>query len=1606
MEQLMMLTGGTVIMAKQNRIWIFVLFLLALAISVSAAENCTQENPCLPTPCNAPEDCPPIISTVIDSDLNCSDQHNYVLDIPQNHYCAWDVTIDVNGAAVNNTVVTYAFHTGNISFICSNTFNTSDSILCSGTARTTNESEELVAQVIRPSEGVKCNNSIPITYSVTYFKDCSTSTRGETHTPDGANYNNFGSKWNTNGMNLTLKTFIGTEGYNSTYDFTKDGVVNQDDLDALTFRKQSFDGSFFLPLIDFNAEFGIYEELLDYTLGFVAYMNKIIRGAMPSEWFITTNDDNQCSDDDVNDLSCNYCNNNGFCDINEWNYLGIDCADCDGVFPVEPYYDGFQFYYNNEPIPFNKSPEIIGPYETSWGNEFGKITFVTGIDYTKKVNGSYVALNITEALEIRNGSLLLNTSVAPQLGSTGVVIDLYNVNFIHYEILKNGGDCGCITSNGTPNLTFFTGVESVNGLFNITVIDNDHPTEFLENIPDIEDRNGTQQIVINVSDYFNDSDVGKANLTYGYNASVTDIVVDFVVQNPNLVQAVIMPLNRYFVGAFSMMFTAFEPGPVDGNVAESNWFDFIFKDDRPPVLNNNIPDITINEDNNFILNLGSYLSDPDGHDLTYSYSFIGDATNISIYDLNPSALSIWWNITNAVHSEESGFNQEDHQIYFETMDGSEVYGYIYVPSGVGYAGPMPVDNPVGLRLRFKHTADGTLQTDNITFDEGIIDITYDNDKTLSIPVPEINLSPEEELILYIGADGSTYYDLALTQLAREAPLIASDSVLIEPDANWFGQRAVKFKANDGIIQTSSNNVLITVNSVNDDPEVIEPIDDIIINEDENAFIFLANHFFDVDVFNPVPDVLNYSASGEDNVNISFNETHAIIEPNTDWNGFDDVNIRVTDSFGVSNETSFTVYVLEESDPVIRNIVVANMTWEEDTVYDLNLTKYFTDSDNDASYSFSELSSDNLTVAISSITGLGTITPDPNWFGVATIKFSAFDDESDAFDIFTLNVTPINDAPILIESIPNQTWPMDMSRIINISDYFADGWNENESCDLTYDIANKVGDINVTILGGCPFKVFAALNPINNYSGIGSIMFNATDGNFSINSNVIVLNVTDDFTRPVVSDNSTDAWYDNPATIWVTAVDISGVKNIKYCFANSACVPNIIEDTNGFGDVTIPLSIDCPTGCEQTVFYNAEDLFGFMSNTSNFTVKIAPNSTVVNSTINDSSIINSTVINSTIINSTVINSNKINAVVINSFNKDSTVTDSTEDNSSLINCTYEESTINDSDDENSVVYGAAEIDPSWLFNNNYYGLNEIIDSVIGYCNLSDSTIINSALFNCETEFLLLENGNIVSGVVIINGTVYTSSNGTGFTDINENLILDKFEEDPEEPVTPPRRGGRGGGGRRCVENWNCSDWGDCFVSGFRFRSCKDLNECGTYFSRPAEREPCEYEMPPITPPVTPKEPDVREPTQIEEPTVEEPQPKEGLGIWPWIIIALIIGVLVYVAVVAVQRQQSARPDLASLEESIISVLDHGFTKEDVKSSLVSKGWPESMVDEALHDLLLKRHDIFEPHNKVVLLKKGVKNIVAHGYSIDQVKQKLLEKGWDKEIVNRVIGNIKK
>ena len=107
--------------------------------------------------------------------------------------------------------------------------------------------------------------------------------------------------------------------------------------------------------------------------------------------------------------------------------------------------------------------------------------------------------------------------------------------------------------------------------------------------------------------------------------------------------------------------------------------------------------------------------------------------------------------------------------------------------------------------------------------------------------------------------------------------------------------------------------------------------------------------------------------------------------------------------------------------------------------------------------------------------------------------------SNSYTLYSLkNITMINSAPKLKNIIPNKTWSGGvLGNTIDLKTYFEDPDNDN----LTYGSTNPI-PITVNITSGV-----VSFTASSNFTGNRSLYFTASDGIASVNSNLVILNVT-------------------------------------------------------------------------------------------------------------------------------------------------------------------------------------------------------------------------------------------------------------------------------------------------------------------------------------------------------------------------------------------------------------------------------------------------------------------------------------------------------------------
>jgi len=317
--------------------------------------------------------------------------------------------------------------------------------------------------------------------------------------------------------------------------------------------------------------------------------------------------------------------------------------------------------------------------------------------------------------------------------------------------------------------------------------------------------------------------------------------------------------------------------------------------------------------------------------------------------------------------------------------------------------------------------------------------------------------------------------------------------------NFTGSENIKFTVNDTSGLSNNDTILVTMNAVNDPPTFnsSNSVPNLKWPEDTiNESIILTEHFYDIDEGN-----LNFTASNTENISIYIeNITGKVnITPNTNWSGIAYAVFTTIDSEGLTaTSNNITLNITPVNDAPTFTGIIPQWKWPEDTINNsLDLMQYFSDIDGDSlkyNFTFAE----NITISANNATGIITLTPNGNFTGVEYTLFTAIDAENLTISSnnVTLNVTPVNDAPIIESFTPTDLTPtvaIGNSLIFNHTSSDIDGDT------LTY--SWKVDLAEQSTGQGWTYT------PTGNEVGIHNITLNVSDGtvNVSMQWNITVIN---------------------------------------------------------------------------------------------------------------------------------------------------------------------------------------------------------------------------------------------------------------------------------------------------------------------------------------------------------------------------------------------------------------------------------------------------------------------------------------------------------------------
>ncbi|MFH0276645.1 tandem-95 repeat protein [Vibrio alginolyticus] len=409
--------------------------------------------------------------------------------------------------------------------------------------------------------------------------------------------------------------------------------------------------------------------------------------------------------------------------------------------------------------------------------------------------------------------------------------------------------------------------------------------------------------------------------------------------------------------------------------------------------------------------------------------------------------------------------------------------------------------------------------------------------------------------------------------------IVDGKLVFTPAENFNGDAEITYTVTDGTL-TDQATVNVTVNAVNDTPEVESNIADQTLAEDFTPYsINLNTAFSDVD---NVDGELSFSVSGNNNVLVSIENGIATISPTADWNGSEILTFTATDPSGesVSQTVNFTVTpvadivadkatVVEDTPTIIK--VLGNDTFEgDDKVVSL-------DTNNGPA---------NGTVSVNS-DGSVTYTPNDNYHGTDSFTYIVTSGGVSESTTVNVDVTPVNDAPVAKDdtAVTDEDTPVTIDVLPNDTDVDGDTLSIQSAS-----VPETQGTVEI-IDGKLVFT------PAENFHGDAEITYTVTDGALTDQATVnVTVNAVND--TPVVESNIADQTLAEDFTPYsidlntafsdVDNVDgeltfsVSGNSNIQVAIVNGIATITPTADWNGSEALTFTATDTSGESVSQTV----------------------------------------------------------------------------------------------------------------------------------------------------------------------------------------------------------------------------------------------------------------------------------------------------------------------------------------------------------------------------------------------------------------------------------------
>ena len=402
-----------------------------------------------------------------------------------------------------------------------------------------------------------------------------------------------------------------------------------------------------------------------------------------------------------------------------------------------------------------------------------------------------------------------------------------------------------------------------------------------------------------------------------------------------------------------------------------------------------------------------------------------------------------------------------------------------------------------------------------------------NAATVTITVNGVNDKPEvanqsvdvdedgSVSITLSGSDeeGDTLSFTVLSQPKNGTLSGTASALSYSPNANYSGSDSFSYKANDGTADSNAATVTITVNGVNDKPEVANQSVD--VDEDGSVSITLSGS-------DEEGDTLSFTVLGQPkNGTLSGTASALSYSPNANYSGSDGFSYKANDGTADSNAATVTITVNGVNDKP----EVANQSVDVDEDGSVSITLSGSDEEGDT-LSFTVLSQPKNGILSGTAPSL-SYSPNANYSGSDSFSYKANDGTADSnAATVTITVNGVNDKP----EVANQSVDVDEDGSVSITLSGSD--EEGDTLSFTVLSQPKNGTLSGTASA-------LSYSPNANYSGSDSFSYKANDGTADSNAATVTITVNGVNDKPEVANQSVDVDEDGSVSITLSGSDEEG-----------------------------------------------------------------------------------------------------------------------------------------------------------------------------------------------------------------------------------------------------------------------------------------------------------------------------------------------------------------------------------------------------------------------------------------------------------------------------------